>query len=82
MKESDLVLTKTSLKDHSQEIENRIRNLFWTISGDYSIDIQPDVETFAVSKPMALYDAIKQGAFARYFDSEKLALYALKKCIL
>ncbi len=82
MKESDLVLTKTSLEDHSQEIENRIRNLFWTISGDYSIDIQPDVETFAMSKPMALYDAIKQGAFARYFDSEKLALYALKKCSL
>lgn len=67
---------------HRLEIENRIRNLFWTISGDYSMDIQPDVEAFALSEPLALYEAIKQGAFARHFDLEKLALYALKKCSL
>ena len=82
MKESDLLQTKAPPEEHRLEIENRIRNLFWTISGDYSMNIQPDVETFAVSKPLALYDAIKQGAFARHFDSEKLALYALKKCSL
>lgn len=82
MKDTNLMGTKTSLEEHREEIENRICNLFWTISGDYSIKIQPDVETFAVSETLALYDAIKQGAFAQRFDSEKLALYALKKCSL
>lgn len=66
-------------EDHRLEIENRIRNLFWTVSGDYSLDIKPDVNTFLVSKPLALYDAIKQGAFASHFDAKELALYILKK---
>lgn len=79
MKNAEMI---ASLDEHRLEIENRIRNLFWTISGDYSAEIQPDVETFAVSQPLALYDAVKQGAFARHFDAEKLALYALKKCSL
>lgn len=61
------------------EIENRLQNLFWTVSGDYTLNIKADVETFARSRDMALYDAIKQGAFARYFDPLALALYSLKK---
>ena len=36
------------------EIENRIRNLFWTISGDYTLDVKPDVEAFARSREIAL----------------------------
>lgn len=67
------------LEDHRLEIENRIRNLFWTVSGDYSLEIRPDVDTFLRSKPLALYDAIKQGAFAGHFDTKALALYTLKK---
>ena len=59
------------------EIENRIRNLFWTISGDYTLDVKPDVEAFARSREIALYDALKQGAFARYFDAEELGLGSL-----
>lgn len=70
------------MKEHRLEIENRLRNLFWTISGDYSAGIQPDAELFAASKPLALYNVIRQGAFARYFDLEKLALYTLQKCSL
>ena len=66
-------------EDHRQEIENRIRNLFWTVSGDYSLEIKPDVDTFVRSRSLALYDAIKQGAFARLFDAQALALYTLKK---
>lgn len=61
------------------EIENRIRNLFWTVSGDYTLEMKPDVDTFLLSKSLALYDAIKQGAFARHFDTRALALYLLKK---
>lgn len=67
--------TEEQVEDYRSEIENRIRNLFWTISGDYTLDVKPDVEAFARSKEIALYDALKQGAFARYFDAEELGLY-------
>lgn len=69
-------------EDHRLEIENRIRNLFWTISGDYTLDVKPDVKAFLRSRSATLYDAMKQGAFARYFDSGELALYMMKKTYL
>ncbi len=68
-----------TVDEHRMEIENRIRNLFWTVSGDYSLHVRPDVEAFARSRYAALYDAIKQGAFARYYDLEQLELYVAKK---
>lgn len=66
-------------EDHRLEIENRIRNLFWTVSGDYTMEMKPDVDTFLRSKSLALYDAVKQGAFAAHYDPKELALYTLKK---
>lgn len=75
-------LTREQFDEHRMEIENRIRNLFWTISGDYKQDISPDADAFSRSKYIALYDAIKQGAFARYFDAEQLGLYIMKKLYL
>lgn len=74
--------TEEQIDEHRLEIENRIKNLFWTISGDYTLDVEPDVEAFARSRAIALYDAMKQGAFARYFDSEELGLYMMKKISL
>lgn len=70
------------LEEHRLEIENRIRNLFWTVSGDYSLEFEPDVEDYARLKHTALYEAIRQGAFARHFDQEKLGLYLMKKLYL
>ncbi|NCB92470.1 MAG: nitric oxide reductase activation protein [Clostridia bacterium] len=67
------------IDEHRMEIENRIKNLCCSVSGDYSLDIKPDVETYAKSKYIALYDAIKQGAFGKYFDSRQLSLYLMKK---
>ncbi|MFR2649159.1 MAG: nitric oxide reductase activation protein, partial [Blautia coccoides] len=64
------------------ELENRIRNLMWTVSGDYTLDVKPDLESFRRSRYIALYDGIKQGAFARYFDREELSLYLVKKIYL
>lgn len=61
------------------ELENRIKNLVWTVSGDYTFQPQIDTELFLKSKYIALYEAIKQGALAKYFDRESLALYILKK---
>lgn len=62
-----------SIEDYKMELENRIRNLLWTVSGDYTLDVKPDVSLFLRSKEIALYDGIKQGAFARYFDKICLA---------
>lgn len=72
-------LTPEQLEDHRLEIENRIRNLFWTVSGDYTLEIHPDIQEFGRSEYLALYNALKQGAFAKYFDAEEMALYIMKK---
>lgn len=71
--------TGEQMEEHRLEIENRIRNLFWTVSGDYTLEVRPDVEAFTRSRYIALYDAMKQGAFGRYFDLETLELYIMKK---
>ena len=64
------------------EAENRIRNLMWTVSGDYTLDIKPDLAAFRKSKYIALYDAVKQGAFSKYFDQDALSMYIVKKVYL
>ncbi len=66
-------------EERQAEIENRVKNLMWTVSGDYDMDIKPDVEAFVRNKYIALYDAVKQGAFAKYFQLDELSLYILKK---
>ncbi len=68
--------------EYQAEVQNRVRNLMWTVSGDYSLDIRLDVESFEKSRYISLYDAVKQGAFARYFDKDALALYVVKKTFL
>ena len=69
--------------DHTEEsqmeIANRIKNIIWTVCEDYTMETKPDVEMFLRSKELALYDGIKQGAFAKYFDKELLSLYLVKK---
>ncbi len=82
MKERSYQFSEKQAEEHRLEIENRIRNLFWTISGDYTLNVKPDVKAFIRSREAALYDAMKQGAFARYFDSEELGLYMMKKAYL
>ncbi|MCD8396957.1 MAG: hypothetical protein LUD12_07240 [Lachnospiraceae bacterium] len=62
-----------------EEAENRLRNLMWTISGDYALDTKLDVESYERSKYISLYDAVKQGAFARFYDKNAFALYLVKK---
>ncbi len=68
--------------DFQIELENRLRNLMWTISGDYALDTKLDVESYERSKYISLYDAVKQGAFARFFDKNEFALYLVKKVYL
>ena len=70
------------IDEYRLELENRIRNLLWTVSGDYQLDMKPDVSLFLRSKAIALYDGIKQGALARYYDKNMLGLYLVKKIFL
>lgn len=77
---AEVLLTDDSmLYDLQAEAENRIRNLMWTVSGDYALDTKLDMESFVKSKYISLYDAVKQGAFARFFDRNALGMYIVKK---
>lgn len=71
--------TDQYLDDYRLELENRIKNIVWTICGDYSLEIRPDVDNFLKSRDIALYEGIKQGGLARYFDRDALSLYLVKK---
>lgn len=70
------------IEDSRLELENRIRNLLWTVSGDYKLNMKPDISLFLRSRAIALYDGIKQGALARFYDKDLLGLYLVKKVFL
>ncbi len=66
-------------EDRSYELEMRIRNLVWTISGDYTLELKPNLDTFSRSQNIAVYDGVKQGGLAKYFDPDAISMYLLKK---
>lgn len=72
----------TELADSRFELENRLKNLLWTVSGDYGLEMKPDVALFLRSEAIALYDGIKQGAFARFYDRDMMGMYLVKKVFL
>lgn len=65
--------------EHLLEAENRIKNLMWTVSGDYSQNTKLDIASYSRSKYISMYDAVKQGAFARFFNQGELGMYLVKK---
>ena len=69
-------------EEYRYELENRMKNLLWTVSGDYELDVRLDLESFRRSKYISLYDAVKQGAFARYFSKDDFGMYLVKKLYL
>ncbi len=66
-------------EEYRMEIEARMKNLMWTVSENYELDVRLDVDSFQKSKYIAMYDAVKQGAFAQYFDRSMLSMYLVKK---
>lgn len=44
--------------------------------------MKPDISLFLRSRAIALYDGIKQGALARFYDKDLLGLYLVKKVFL
>lgn len=75
-------MNREELEERQLEIANRMKNIIWTVCGDYTLEAKQDVEAFLKSKYIALYDGIKQGAFAKYFEKEKLSMYLVKKVYL
>jgi len=87
MDEGASVLIQTDYENHTlgeyqYELENRMKNLLWTVSGDYTLDVQLDLDSFRRSKYISLYDAVKQGAFARFFSKDDFGMYLVKKLYL
>ena len=78
MKEQE-TLNEDYFDENQYEIDNRIRNLYWTVSGNYGENIKLDTVSFSRSPWVSLYDAVKQGAFSRYFDRNAFGLYLVKK---
>ena len=66
-------------EEYRYELENRIKNLLWTVSGDYALEVSLDIDSFQRSKYISLYDAVKQGAFARFFSKDAFGMYLVKK---
>ena len=57
-----------SEEEYRYELENRMKNLLWTVSGDYDLDVNLDLDSFRESQYITLYDAVNLGAFAGYFS--------------
>ena len=70
------------VREYELELENRIRNLIWSVSGNYDLTTKIDIVAFERSKYIALYDAILQGALDKYFDRRQIMLYLAKKVFL
>lgn len=69
-------------EEYQYETENRMKNLLWAVSGDYELDAELDIRSFQRSKYISLYDAVRQGAFARFFSRDELGMYLVKKLYL
>ena len=44
--------------EYSLELQNRMKNLMWTVSGDYTLDVKLDLESFRKSPYITIYDEI------------------------
>ncbi len=79
----ELTEADLALPDEGQiEAQMRMQNLMWTVSGNYKLNTNLDLADWKKSKSVAMYDAVKQGAFDRLFDREFFALYMAKKIYL
>lgn len=68
-----------TLEINRLELENRIKNLVWTVSGDYKLNYKPNLDAYGKTPDAVLYDGIKQAGLARYFDHTELGSYMVRK---
>ena len=79
MKEKEAPIDSAFIDEHRLEIQNRMKNLFWTVCGDYLTEIHPDLELYRENPDAAIYETIRYGAFSKYFHADEVALYLWKK---
>ncbi|MDO4475468.1 MAG: nitric oxide reductase activation protein [Lachnospiraceae bacterium] len=72
-------LDEYALDAGQMEAAERMRNLMWTVSGDYTLNTKLDLQDWKHTKWVAAYDAVKQGALAKFFDQNAFAVYLAKK---
>ena len=41
-------------EEYRYELENRMKNLLWTVSGDYDLEVSLDIDSFQRSKYISL----------------------------
>ena len=61
------------------DIQSRVENLLWAVSGDYGMDMAADVKAWEKSPYIPLYEAVVQGIFRKYFDREKYQAFFARK---
>ena len=65
---------------HEMELESRIRNLVWTVSGGSALKLNPDVQAVCVkSRIRCCTTRCPQAPFRCHFDREAYSLYLVKK---
>ena len=61
------------------DIQSRVENLLWAVSGDYGLDMPADIKAWEKSPYIPLYEAVVQGIFQKYFDTEKYQAFFARK---
>lgn len=66
-----LMNERKSREENIFNIQSRVENLLWAVSGDYELDIPADLKAWEKSPYIALYEAVRQGIFRKYFDADR-----------
>ena len=64
-------MNREELEERQLEIANRMKNIIWTVCGDYTLEAKPDVEAFSFSKYFAKAPCLIPSYRAIYFDFKK-----------
>lgn len=67
MRTTERIWEEESLRD----LQNRMDNLFWAVCGDYEQNMEIEGTGYLRSRYIALYEAVRQGTFEKYFDRKK-----------
>lgn len=61
--------------DNNYDIENRLKNILWTVSGDYAGELDDYEKYSRLSGDLAVYSAAKAGARRKYIDWKAVQAY-------
>lgn len=66
-------------ENRAADIQGRVENLLWAVSGDYGLDMPADVRAWEKSPYIPLYEAVSQGIFRKYYDTGKYRTFFAEK---